>query len=85
MVLMRAISQDHYTRLPLTVTSHGVRLVSSSKEMGMGTRVVWMKNGTLPVAALILEVTGNRARIRTMRGTMAIDLTVKLSSLQAAE
>lgn len=55
------------------------------REIDMGTRVVWMKNGTLPVSALILEINGSRARIRTMRGTMVVDRTVKLSSLTEAE
>lgn len=44
---------------------------------------VWMKNGTLPVAAKILEIKdGSRVRIRTMNGTRAIDRTVKMSSIQ---
>lgn len=51
----------------------------------LGKRVIWMKNGTLPVLAAILEVKGDRARIRTMRHTLAVDRTVKLSSLQEIE
>lgn len=45
---------------------------------------VWMKNGTLPIAAKVLEVKADRARIRTFRGTQAIDRTVKVSSLREA-
>jgi len=49
----------------------------------IGTRYIWMKNGTFPVSCLVLEITGDRARIRTMRGTKVVDKTVKLSSLTA--
>jgi len=48
-------------------------------------RMIWMKNGTFPVAALILEINGDRARIRTMRGTLAVDRSVKVSSLREPE
>lgn len=46
--------------------------------------VIWMKNGTMPVACMIREIKGDMALIRIIKGTLATDKMVKISSLQKA-
>lgn len=57
--------------------------VTEASVLLRGRAVVWMKQGNYPVAASVLEfLPAQRIRIRTKRGTLAVDRTVKAESLR---